>query len=702
MRAIVIGGGIGGAATALALTRAGWQVLVLEQARVLAPVGAGINLAANAQKVLDHLGVGPGLRRLGAESLEERYYDMFTGEHVALRRRLGPEAEAVYGAPYYSVHRADLLDALVRPLPPGTVRVGSRVTGVRNEGDGVVVELATGERLAADCCIAADGLKSRTRAQLVGEHPTRSTGRKGWRATIPRASLPPHLPLAEGLVLWLGDRRSVSSYPVRPDLVYFGAWVPAEQVHEDDWETPGGLAELRASFRDASPDIHACFDAIESSALSLFMTSVEYRLPIDRWADGRIVLAGDAAHPVIPAVGQGAAMALEDAVTIAACLAEATPATVPDALAEYAERRKPRTRHVLSEALGLQTSTRVPDPDARRHRDGTFRAMARLDPFACSVFGWITGFDAVAEASRPLEQVLAVKANPLVRPAARLAWDATAARLGPEDREAQGHSERQCWDESAPPAIGPAPATREIAGVRALVVGDGPTAVLYVHDGGFGFGSPEADLAAICRIAGRLGATVYAPAPGLSPETPYPIPVDRVASVHCAIAAERGPAPVVIGAGAGASIALAALLRVREAGGPLPPVLGLCSPFLDLALTADSIGRNDGIEPLRIRDRLVRMVAGYLQDADPAGPLVDPLGAVGEGADLVGLPPLVIAAAAGEALVDDATRLADRARSAGVPVRLQVVEDSVGAFLHWDLPETGAFLDALRAAMPRN
>lgn len=685
MRAVIVGGGVGGLSAAIALARVGLEVVVLERARALAPVGAGINLAANAMKALTALGADAHVRRTGVAGEQELYLDLATGERIARRQLLGEAAARRYGDVYHSVHRADLVDALVAQLPAGALRVDSYVEAIEQSPRGVRAVLRGGAVVEGDLLVGADGLNSRVRATLFGEDEPVFMGVQGWRTLFPRAGLPAHLPPAEGLSAWIGPGRTASMYPIRPDLMYGGAFVPASEVREESWTSEGGIEELRAAFRGACADVQAYIDTIESSAQTLFLTSLYYRDPLEHWSTERITLLGDAAHPGPPAAGQGAAMAMEDAVTLAGCI-RTHGADLRTALREYEARRLPRTCRVVESALAIQRVVAESDPVRIAARNGRLRGLAQLDPLGEASFGWMAGHDVVDALDRDVEEVASPVAHenpPRRRPEARRAWEAWRGALTVDDRAQGWTGERAGYDRLLPSPLGAsgAPDTRRVDadGVPALLVGegDGPAAV-HLHGGGFTAGSGEGAVPLARRLSALLDGPVLVPQYRLAPEHPFPAALDDAVTAYRWLRRERAHVALT-GECAGGGLAVSAAVRLRDEDASPPTAIAVVSPFADLRpRTSERAG--DG---WFARDAVTVAAASYLYDHDPADPLASPVRAT-----LTGLPPLLIAVAADEYLYPDARALAESARSAGVGVEWMSVDDSVHSFVLFpDLPE---------------
>jgi len=339
MRAVVAGAGIGGLAAALALARRGWQVEVIEAAQGLAEVGAGLQMSPNAMRVLDDLGVAARVEAEGfaPQAAELRHWR--TGAvHGAVA--LGAAARARWGTAYVHVHRADLHAALLDGAQSAGVQVtvATRVTGYA-EG-GARVETSDGGR-ATDLLVGADGIRSSVRAAMLGEAPPRFTGQVAWRAVVPADRLPDGLvpPVA---AVFCGPGRHAVTYRLRGgELVNLVAVEERTGWAEEDWRQPGDPDALAHAFAGWTPGVTGVIAAVRECHLwGLFD-----RDPLPRWVDGRVALLGDAAHPMLPFMAQGAAQAIEDAAALARHVAGgATPA----ALAAWQAERLPRTAAIQS------------------------------------------------------------------------------------------------------------------------------------------------------------------------------------------------------------------------------------------------------------------------------------------------------------------------------------------------------------------
>ena len=333
----VCGGGIGGLAAAIALRKFGLDVTVYEQTRQFARVGADINLTPNAVRALDGLGVGPAIRDSAARPQFRISRTWDTGAETS-RLPMGDSAEQQYGAPQLTMHRGDLMTALEDRLPSGTVEMGRRVAGV---ADGRI-EFTDGSTASADVIVGADGIHSAVRTALLGPDQPTFTGVVAFRAVVPadRVGTVPNL---DCFTKWWGPDSStqIVTFPLNQgkDIFVF-ATCGQEEWTEESWTTPGSVAELRELYRDFHPEARALLDACDD----VLKSALYVRDPLASWTDGRSVLLGDAAHPMMPFMAQGAGMAIEDAVVLARCLSLFDDPAV--ALQTYQETRLERTSRI--------------------------------------------------------------------------------------------------------------------------------------------------------------------------------------------------------------------------------------------------------------------------------------------------------------------------------------------------------------------
>ena len=340
---IVAGAGLGGLTLALCLARAGFSVTVLEQANALGEVGAGVQISANGARVLYHLGLAEALQAVAfkPERGEMRHWQ--SGETLS-SRPLGQASEAAFGFPYFHLHRADfhavLADALAA-VAPGSVHLGAKVTGFSQSGAGVTVTTEAGESVSGDVLVGCDGIHSAIRTQLFGPDAPRFTGCVAWRAIVPVGALPPgHVrPVSSN---WIGrGGHFVHYYVRRGELVNCVGIIEQDEWQAESWSSEGAMAGFLDDFKDWHEDVQILMRQAESC----YRWGLFDRDPMPEWSQGRVTLLGDACHPMLPFMAQGAVMAIEDANTLAQCLASAA-AAYPSALQRYEYLRRERTATV--------------------------------------------------------------------------------------------------------------------------------------------------------------------------------------------------------------------------------------------------------------------------------------------------------------------------------------------------------------------
>ncbi|OBF20637.1 FAD-dependent monooxygenase [Mycobacterium sp. ACS4331] len=336
LRAAVIGGGIGGLSTALALHRIGAHVRVYERAHRLGDVGAGVSLQRNSQRVLDRLGVGARVRRFGSLLPE---FEFFTPDGTLVSHEMYS-----VGAWPLALRRADLVAALASSLPPGTVCTGHRCVLFGQDEDSAVVGFDNGALVRADVVIGADGIHSTLQRHVLEAGDPVFSGMVAYRGLIPSGRLPTW---PRGLVTWGGDGRHLLTYPVRAGrFVNYVGFVPADEGMVETWSAPGDPAALVAAFAGWAPPTRHLLSRVEST----FRWGLYDRDPLPRWTTGRLALLGDAAHPMLPHLGQGANQAIEDALALAILLRGVPAADVPDALTRYETLRRGHTARVQHDA----------------------------------------------------------------------------------------------------------------------------------------------------------------------------------------------------------------------------------------------------------------------------------------------------------------------------------------------------------------
>lgn len=340
----VIGAGIGGLAAAALLKRAGCDVHVYEQATRFARVGAGIQMAPNAMKVLRGLGLDAQLREIAfqAPSAISREWDSGA---ITSELPLGSEVEARFGAPYLFLHRAELHAAIASAVPETIVHLNRKLVGIEQNAQGVTLAFADGTRETADAVIAADGVHSLVREILLGPEQPRFTGRVAYRTTFP-AALMGNQRIAPTRTKWWGPDRHMVVYYVtaKHDEVYFVTSQPesVEWMTQESWSAKGDIGVLRDSFAGFHPEVQAILRACPE----VHKWALLERDPLPRWGEGRVVLLGDACHPMTPYMAQGATAALEDATVLSRCLEGMDADGISSAFQRYEATRKPRASQI--------------------------------------------------------------------------------------------------------------------------------------------------------------------------------------------------------------------------------------------------------------------------------------------------------------------------------------------------------------------
>ncbi len=340
LRIAIIGAGIGGLAAAALLKRAGHDVNVYEQAPRFARVGAGIQMAPNAVKVLRKLGVEAQLVRSAFQSEFALSRQWNTGE-ITSKLPLGHSVEERFGVPYLFLHRADLHAAIASAVPAGVVQLGRKLAGLDQDEKIVTLSFTDGTRARADAVIGADGVHSLVREILLGPERPRFTGRVAYRATFPAARLG-DVAITPVRTKWWGPDRHMVVYYVTAarDELYFVTSVPegAEWMTPESWSSKGDLSELKAAYAGFHPEVQSVLNACQE----VHKWALFERDPLPRWSADRIVLLGDACHPMTPYMAQGAASALEDAAVLARCLEQTGGDGLEQAFSLYEATRKPR------------------------------------------------------------------------------------------------------------------------------------------------------------------------------------------------------------------------------------------------------------------------------------------------------------------------------------------------------------------------
>jgi salicylate hydroxylase len=381
LRVAVVGGGIGGVATATALIRQGIDVHLYEQAPELAEVGAGVAIQPNGVRMLERLGLGDELRRFGAKWVDPQ----FRRQDGTFAASMWPPAIA--GAiEFYGMHRADLLGMFVSRLPAERIHTGHKCIGFEQGADEATVTFANGARVNADAVIGADGIHSVLQQHVVEPSRPLFSGSVAHRGLITAASV--GWPAGQ-MRNWLGAGKHFLVFPVRAgELINYVGFVTTEEQSRESWSAAGDPAALAREFADFDPMV----GAIIAQAKNTFRWGLYDREPLATWTHGRLTLLGDAAHPMLPHAGQGANQAIEDGVALGALLSRADRSSAPRALQMYESLRRERT-------AGVQLRSRL--NGARYYATGSeVSARNRALAGQAQERAWIWNYDAEAEAAK--------------------------------------------------------------------------------------------------------------------------------------------------------------------------------------------------------------------------------------------------------------------------------------------------------------
>ncbi len=386
---LIAGAGLGGLTAALALIQRGHDVRVFEQAAALREVGAGVQLGANGTRILIALGLREAMQQVVCAAAGKEIRLGTTGQCWPVSD-LGDTSVQRFGAPYWMVHRGDLhkvlLDA-VRAARPRAVCAGQGCLGFSQTEDQVTLHLADGSQATGDLLIGADGVHSRIRQQMFGQGAAQFTGLMAWRGLVPMHRLPPHLCRLVG-VNWIGVGGHVVTYPLRRgEILNFVGVVEREDWQVESWKVPGSHEECLRDLTSWHADVKTIIRNIDIP----YKWALLGRQPLQSYAQGRVGLIGDAAHPTLPFLAQGANMALEDAMVLARCL-EHTQG--PAAWRRFEQARLRRTAAVVQ---GSAENTRRFHNPALGSSDGAAAYVAReFQPEKVSQrYDWLYEYDSL-------------------------------------------------------------------------------------------------------------------------------------------------------------------------------------------------------------------------------------------------------------------------------------------------------------------
>ena len=388
-RVAIIGGGIGGLAAANALLQVGVEVAVYEATAELKEIGAGVALHPNAMKVLRAIGVEDNVRKVAGRSDGQVMRNWKTGRLIAKTSR--QQQLARFGTAGATVHRADLLDVLADALPAGVVTLGKRCIEVRPDGDVAVAGFADGSEVEADVIVGADGIHSPVRASLFGPDAPRFTGKICYRSVVSTGAVRGIRPSREG-AQWLGPHGTIVLYPLRgEELINVVCHYDDDDYRHESWVTECSREEVLERYAGWHESLLRLFAASDT----WYKWALYDRDPIPRWTRGRVTVLGDAAHPMLPYLGQGACQAIEDGAVLATALS-AEAADPLTGLARYERTRRPRASRVALASRERGQANHLTSRWAAWRRDLKIawrRRVNRRDPEGRGT-AWLADYDA--------------------------------------------------------------------------------------------------------------------------------------------------------------------------------------------------------------------------------------------------------------------------------------------------------------------
>jgi salicylate hydroxylase len=385
MKIIVVGGGIGGLTAAGLLERAGHDVVMLEKAATLGSIGAGIQISPNAARIITKLGLTDGLATIGTRP-ERVVTRRWEDDRMLAEATLGHAVVERFGEPYFNVFRPDLIDLLAGALDRTEVRLGCGVVRAHTDGDRARVETADGTVLDVDLVVAADGIHSAVRTSVFGSRPSRFSGSVAYRALLPRSAVK-DFPVE--VTNRQGPGRHVVSYFVGRDRAHFNlvCVVPDHTWDVESWTEPGSVDDLRAQFAGWSSPLQELLGLVRGP---VFRWALHDREPLASWTSGRVTLLGDACHPMLPFMAQGACQAIEDAAVLTRCLHEGVD--IEMALRRYEATRIPRTSVLQHGSFANATSFHLPDGPEQQQRDERYAEGTGIASLATD---WLYGYNAL-------------------------------------------------------------------------------------------------------------------------------------------------------------------------------------------------------------------------------------------------------------------------------------------------------------------
>jgi 6-hydroxynicotinate 3-monooxygenase len=353
----IVGAGMGGMALATALHRKGHDFTVYEQAPQFARIGAGIQLSPNVIRVLHGMDLEAPLAEVAFHPRNWRSRDSVSGD-VTFEVELGDAMVKRYGTKFLIAHRADLHRVMCDTVPLDKIAFNKKLVGVDPAGSQTRLGFADGTHVLADAVVGADGVHSVIREHLLGPEKPTYTGHVAYRSVFPAALLG-GLEIDDNTKWWSDDRHIVIYFLTRRrDEVYFVTGVPEPDWKVESWSVQGTLEELRAAFRDFHPTVRQVVHA----APQVQKWALLERDPLPKWGEGSVIMLGDACHPMLPYMGQGGAMAIEDAAVLARCIDEAGAEDFAGAFRRFEATRRARATRVQKSSQAGQWLRNPEDP----------------------------------------------------------------------------------------------------------------------------------------------------------------------------------------------------------------------------------------------------------------------------------------------------------------------------------------------------